>query len=61
MYGTNLLNARQLAAKLQVCNTTFFKTLHQQNNKGDYCPYHQLGPHSRKYYVLEEVQAWLLH
>ncbi|WP_318630206.1 helix-turn-helix transcriptional regulator [Limosilactobacillus reuteri] len=60
LYGTNLLNARQLASALNVCNTTLFKMLHQTNRDGEHCPYHQLGS-GRKYYVLEEVQQWLLN
>ena len=60
MYGTKLINARQLADALGVCNTTLFKMLKQINQRGDPCPFHQLGPNSRKYYVLDEVQQWLV-
>ena len=60
MYGTKLINARQLADALGVCNTTLFKMLKQRNQRGDPCPFHQLGPNSRKYYVLDEVQQWIV-
>ncbi len=54
MFGTELLNARQVAEKLGISYTYFFKI-----RKGG-CPYHQLGNQGRKYYVLKEVQDWLL-
>lgn len=34
MFGENLLNAKQLAKKLGVGNTTVFKLLKQKNNSG---------------------------
>lgn len=61
MYGTDLLNAKQLAQELKVCNTTLFKILKQTNQKGEVCPVHQLGSNGRKYYVLAEVRQWLLN
>lgn len=61
MYGTELLNAHQLAQALGVGNTTIFKMLKQKNNQGRTCPVHQLAPGCRKYYRLEEVKKWLLN
>ncbi len=54
MFGTELLNARQVAKELGISYTYFFKL--RKNG----CPYHQLGNQGRKYYVLKEVQDWLL-
>lgn len=54
MFGTELLNARQLAKELGISYTYFFKL------KKSGCPYHQLGEQGRKYYILSEVQEWLL-
>lgn len=54
MFGTELLNARQVAEKLGISYTYFFKI------RKSGCPYHQLGNQGRKYYVLKEVQDWLL-
>lgn len=54
MFGDILLNARQIAQKLGVSYTYFFKLI----DNG--CPYHQLTEAGRKYYVFDEVQAWLL-
>lgn len=59
MYGTDLLNARQLAKELGIGNTTLFKMLKQKNNEGATCPTHQLAPGFRKYYRLDEVKEWL--
>lgn len=56
MFGTQLLNARQVAQKLGISYTYFFKML----KKGENCPYHQLGQDGRKYYILDEVENWLL-
>ena len=53
MFGTELLNARQIAEELGISYTYFFKLI--KNG----CPYHQLGDQGRKYYVLKEVQEWL--
>lgn len=54
MFGTELLNARQVAKELGISYTYFFKL--RKNG----CPYHQLGEQGRKYYILSEVQEWLL-
>lgn len=54
MFGTELLNARQIAEELGISYTYFFKLI--KNG----CLYHQLGDQGRKYYVLKEVQEWLL-
>ena len=54
MFGTELLNARQLAKELGISYTYFFKL------KKSGCPYNQLGEQGRKYYILSEVQEWLL-
>lgn len=54
MFGTELLNARQVAKELGISYTYFFKL--RKNG----CPYHQLGEQGRKYYILREVQEWLL-
>lgn len=54
MFGTELLNARQVAKELGISYTYFFKL--RKNG----CSYHQLGNQGRKYYVLKEVQDWLL-
>lgn len=54
MFGTELLNARQVAKELGISYTYFFKL--RKNG----CPYHQLGERGRKYYILREVQEWLL-
>jgi len=56
MFGTQFLNAQQIAQKLGISYTYFFKVL----KRGGNCPYHQLGNDRRKYYVLEEVEHWLL-
>lgn len=54
MFGKELLNARQIAKELGISYTYFFKI------RKEGCPYHQLGNQGRKYYVLKEVQDWLL-
>lgn len=61
MFGTELLNARQLAEALGVGNTTLFKIIKQKNNRGESCPVHQLAPGCRKYYDLKEVKQWILN
>ncbi|MCC4482789.1 hypothetical protein [Limosilactobacillus reuteri] len=61
MFGENLLNAKQLAKKLGVGNTTVFKLLKQKNNSGQACPVHQLAPGCRKYYIFDEVKQWLMN
>lgn len=61
MYGSKLLNARQLIRALNIGSTTFFKIARRKNHHGQPIPAHQLSPDSRKYYVLEEVQEWLLN
>lgn len=60
MFGTKLLNARQLTKELGIGYTTFFRLIKQKNSKGQAVPVHQLGQTGRKYYVLDEVRAWLL-
>ena len=59
MFGTEWLNARQLASALGVSYTTLFKLLKVTNSSGNHCPFHQMTRHSRKYYSLDEVKNWL--
>lgn len=53
MFGTDLLNAQQMAKRLGVSYTYFFKLI--KNG----CPYRQLTPNGRKYYLPSEVESWL--
>ena len=59
MFGTEWLNARQLAVALGVSYTTLFKLLKVTNTSGERCPFHRMTQHSRKYYSLDEVKKWL--
>lgn len=61
MFGTELLNAHQLATALGIGDTTLFKIIKKENNHGEPCPVHQLAPGCRKYYRLSEVKQWLLN
>ena len=61
MYGTKLLNARQLTKELGIGSTTYFKLVHKKNQHCKPFPVHQLSPDCRKYYVLDEVREWLLN
>ena len=53
MFGTELLNARQMADELGISYTYCFKLI--KNG----CPYHQLTERGRKYYLPAEVKQWL--
>lgn len=53
MFGKELMNAKQIVTKLGISQGQLYKLVSYG------MPYHQLGEHSRKYYVLEEVEAWL--
>lgn len=60
-FSSTLLNAKELAQKIGIGYTTLFKIQKQKNKAGEPFPYHQLGGHSRKYYVAAEVEQWLLN
>lgn len=54
VFGNEILNAKQLAAYLQVSTSLINKMVKSG------MPYHQLSEKGRKYYVAEEVKEWLL-
>lgn len=53
MKKTKILNARQLSEKLGIS----YAYLNHLTKEG--CPYHQLVPGGRKYYLLPEVMKWI--
>lgn len=54
MFGKSVLNGKQLCNQLGMSTTLLYRLL----DSG--MPYHQLTKSSRRYYILEEVQTWLL-
>lgn len=54
MFGEKVLNGKQVATALGISQGYLYKLL------ASGLPYHQLDEHSRKYYVLNEVEEWLL-
>lgn len=54
MFGNEILNAKELAKKLGISRGYLYKMI----NYG--LPYHQLDANSRKYFIYDEVEAWLL-
>lgn len=55
MFNEEILNRKQLCEKLNISSALFYKML--QNG----LPYRQLDEHSRKYYVFDEAEAWLIN
>lgn len=55
MFGKEILNGRQLCKALGISTTLLYRLLKQG------MPYHKLSTASRKYYMLKEVQEWLLN
>jgi len=53
MFGNELLNARQIAKKLEISNTYFFKL----TKLG--MPFHRITPGGRKFYNYDEVVNWI--
>lgn len=53
MFGTKILNARQLCECLGISTTLLYRLL--KNG----LPAHKLSGTSRRYYNLDEVKAWL--
>lgn len=53
MKASNILNATQLCSHLGIS----YAYLNQLIKQG--CPYHQLVPNGRKYYLLPEVIRWV--
>ncbi|WP_318605531.1 hypothetical protein [Limosilactobacillus reuteri] len=54
MFGNEILNGRQLCNQLGISTTILYSLI----DNG--LPYHQLTANSRKYYILNEVENWLL-
>ena len=54
MFGEEILNATQLMKRLNISHARLYQLLDMG------MPSHRLGKHSRRYYLYDEVQEWLL-
>ena len=55
MFGKEILNGKQLCDELGIGTTILYRLL----DNG--LPFHQLTTPSRKYYILAEVEDWLVN
>lgn len=54
MFGKEILNGKQLCEKLGISTIILYQLI----DNG--MPYHQLTTNSKKYYIIDEIEQWLL-
>ena len=54
MFGEEILNGKQLTKQLGISRTFLYSLLDEG------LPNHRLGNRSRRYYILSEVEEWLI-